>query len=87
MKESDLTDEQLLELYEKLADDAAGYYLGLWNILKKDQAPPAVIINGAINNMLAILDYYMAKDTMLQTLENVLGRVSEEQSLSSNKSH
>ena len=68
------SDEEL----EALADQAAGYYIGLWNILKRDEAPPAIIINAAINNMMAILTYYMSNEQKLAMLETIIETVKAE---------
>ena len=78
-----MTDEEL----EKLTDIAAGYYSGLWNLLVKDDAPPAIIINAAINNMLSVLSRYMTGEGQVSMLEVILKKIKEEAALEGDQTH
>ena len=69
------------EKYTELTDQAAKYYLGLWNLLEQAEAPQAVIINASINNMLAIMDRYMSGEQKLKMLETIIDQLKIEQSL------
>ena len=72
---------------EEQNDNAARYYLGLWNLLKVEQVSPSVIINSAISNMTAILDYYMTDEQQLHMLKVILDKITEEKSLTTNDTH
>ena len=73
------------KLFEELTDQAAGYYLGLWNLLQKEGAPQAVIINAAINNLVAIFETYMSYEQQINMLDIMKKKIKEEHSLASER--
>ena len=68
-------------------DQAARWYLGVWNLLKADQVPPGIIINAAISNMTAIFDFYMTDEQQLNMLKVILDKITEEKSLATKDTH
>ena len=75
------SEEELEEACLVASEQARKYYLGLWNLLKNDEAPPSVIINESINNMLTVLDFYMTGEQKLEMLQTVLNNQKVEDSL------
>ena len=67
--------------YEELTDQAAKWYIGVWNLLEKEEASSTVIINASINNMVAIMDRYMTGEQKLKMLETIIDQLKIEQSL------
>lgn len=71
-----LSEEEL----QRLKDEAGGYYLGVWNLLQKQEAPPNLMVDAAINNMLCMMDRYLAPAQKLELLEIILTQIKSEES-------
>jgi hypothetical protein len=70
-----LSEEEL----QNITDEAAGYYFGLWTLLRNSNAPTELIINAAVNNALGVMDHYMPGDDKVALLEKIIETIKTEE--------
>lgn len=78
-----LNEEEL----QGLKDEAGGYYIGLWNLLIKKEAPPNIIVDASINNMLCMMDRYLDAGAKIDLLEAITKTIKNEHSISTDINH